>query len=69
MSFLKENGYTASIDRIDSSKGYIKGNIQIVHKTLNKMKLNMRDEEFIAICEEVYLNRVDDEDACHNSNG
>ena len=41
---------TASIDRIDSSLGYIKGNIQWVHKTVNKMKLNIKQDEFIDFC-------------------
>ena len=38
---------TASIDRIDSSKGYVEGNIQIVHKYVNLMKLDHSTEEFI----------------------
>jgi len=37
----------ASIDRIDSRKGYIKGNIQWVHKRINKMKNNMDENELI----------------------
>lgn len=42
---------TASLDRIDSSKGYIEGNIQWVHKTLNAMKRDFSDECFIEFCE------------------
>lgn len=41
---------TASIDRIDSSKGYIEGNIQWVHKDINAMKLGMSDTDFISYC-------------------
>lgn len=41
---------TASLDRIDSSKGYINGNIQWIHKDLNKMKLDFSEEEFIRWC-------------------
>lgn len=41
---------TASLDRIDSSKGYIEGNVQWVHRTVNFMKLSMTDEEFINWC-------------------
>lgn len=37
---------TASIDRIDSKKGYVKGNIQIVHKTINVIKWTLTMEEF-----------------------
>lgn len=41
---------TASLDRIDSSKGYISGNIQWVHKDINKMKWDFVQEEFINYC-------------------
>ena len=41
---------TASLDRIDSTKGYTKNNIQWVHKTINKMKNVLHDEEFIQWC-------------------
>lgn len=44
---------TASLDRIDSSKDYIEGNVQWVHKKLNKMKCSMSDDEFIEACREV----------------
>lgn len=46
-------GTTASVDRIDSSKGYIKGNVQWVHKVINKMKWGTPQEEFIEFCEAV----------------
>lgn len=46
---------TASLDRIDSSKGYVEGNIQWVHKKINLMKGNMTDEEFTTICKSVFL--------------
>lgn len=41
---------TASLDRIDSSKGYVVGNLQWVHRDVNKLKKNMRDERFIELC-------------------
>lgn len=41
---------TASVDRIDSNKGYTKDNIQIVHKDVNKMKFTLSDADFIALC-------------------
>lgn len=41
---------TASLDRIDSSKGYIEGNVQWIHKDVNKMKQDFSDEYFIYIC-------------------
>lgn len=42
---------TASIDRIDNTKGYVKGNIRIVHQVVNIMKNQFSDEMFIEFCE------------------
>lgn len=42
--------FTASLDRIDSSKGYIKDNIQLVHKDVNIMKNAFKQDYFINIC-------------------
>jgi hypothetical protein len=50
--------YQASLDRIDSSKGYIKGNIQWVHKHVNKMKSNKSDYEFLNWCRKCYLHSL-----------
>lgn len=41
---------TSSLDRIDSSKGYIKGNIQWVHKNINKLKTDFPQDYFIEMC-------------------
>jgi len=41
---------TASLDRIDSTKGYIKDNIQLVHKDINVMKSNFSDKYFVNMC-------------------
>lgn len=41
---------TASLDRIDSSKGYIEGNVQWVHKVVNRMKWKISEKEFINWC-------------------
>lgn len=44
---------TASIDRIDSSLGYVLGNIQIVHKHVNMMKQHYDNDYFIETCKAV----------------
>jgi hypothetical protein len=44
----------ASLDRIDSSKGYIEGNVVWVHKNINTMKLDMSHKEFVEWCSLVY---------------
>ena len=46
----------ASVDRIDSGVGYIEGNIQWVHKHINNMKSNHKQEYFINMCEKIVLN-------------
>lgn len=38
---------TASLDRIDSNKGYTIDNIQWLHKNVNIMKMHLSQEEFI----------------------
>lgn len=42
--------FTASLDRIDSSLGYIEGNVQWVHKDINRLKNNYDQEDFIKMC-------------------
>lgn len=46
---------TASVDRIDSSKGYIEGNIQWVHKDINFIKWELNQSDFVSICERISL--------------
>ena len=41
---------TASMDRIDSSKGYVPGNIEFCHKHINMMKQSFEKEHFIKMC-------------------
>jgi hypothetical protein len=47
---------TASLDRIDSTKGYILNNIQWVHKTVNYIKRDLDQEEFITWCQLISKN-------------
>ena len=44
---------TASLDRIDSSKGYLEGNVQWLYKWINRMKSDYSQEEFINLCRKV----------------
>lgn len=41
---------TASVDRIDATNDYVKGNVQWVHKDINKMKGTHDSETFINLC-------------------
>jgi hypothetical protein len=41
---------TASLDRIDSDKGYIEGNVQWLHKWVNLMKSDFTQNEFLNYC-------------------
>lgn len=39
-----------SLDRVDSRKGYAAGNVQWVHPTINRMKMDLRDDYFRGLC-------------------
>ena len=43
-------GGTASLDRIDSNKGYLEGNVQWLHKDINLLKGSRSDCELIRLC-------------------
>lgn len=44
------HGKDASLDRIDSTQGYIEGNVQWIAWKINRMKLNIPHKEFIELC-------------------
>ncbi|MDO1447313.1 hypothetical protein Q0590_13680 [Rhodocytophaga aerolata] len=44
---------TASLDRIDCKKGYIKGNIQFVSMAINYAKSTLTHKEMIALCRKI----------------
>ena len=52
-SFKRMSDTTASLDRIDNSKGYLKGNVQWVHKDVNMAKGTMKNDSFIAMCKTI----------------
>jgi hypothetical protein len=43
----------ASLDRIDSSKGYIEGNVQWVTKTINIIKRDLHNTDFLLLCQQI----------------
>jgi hypothetical protein len=47
---IKKGDNTASLDRIDSKKGYTIDNVQWVHVKVNYMKQSLGQEEFIYFC-------------------
>lgn len=42
--------YTPTIDRIDNSKGYIKGNVWVITKKANSMKNSATSQELLTFC-------------------
>jgi hypothetical protein len=54
--FGKISNGSASLDRIDSNKGYTKDNVQWVHKTINMMKNKLSMDEFTEWCKLVAKN-------------
>lgn len=47
---------TASLDRIDNSKGYMKDNIQWVHSMVNMCKNKYNEKDFIRMCKDISNN-------------
>lgn len=50
---VKDQTQTASLDRKNSSMGYIEGNVQWVHKDINRMKSNFSEERFVNSCQKI----------------
>lgn len=55
-SSMAAGASTASLDRKDSTKGYVPGNIQWVHLVIQDMKSNFSQEEFVEWCSLVARN-------------
>ena len=47
-----------SIDRIDSSQGYTKGNVQWVTNQVNFMKKDLIQQDFINWCKLIYNHHI-----------
>lgn len=54
MELHRAGAYSASIDRIDSSIGYIRGNVVFVISAVNTMKNNLSEKQFLNIIESIY---------------
>lgn len=50
---------TASLDRIDSSKGYTLENIQWVHKEINLIKQNLKEQDLLVWCKKLINYNID----------
>lgn len=55
---LNKADKTASLDRIDSSKGYLVGNVQWVHKSINIMKHDLDENYFISLCSAIHNHKT-----------
>jgi len=51
--------WTASLDRINSGKGYTLDNVQWVHKDINKIKMDLETDRFIELCNAVTRTHFD----------
>ena len=57
MHSIKPLGITASLDRIDSLKGYTLDNVQWTHKDINMLKNDYDQDYFISLCKAVAAHR------------
>lgn len=56
LAFDTRSGFgdgNASLDRIDSSKGYVKNNLQWLHKDINIMKRHHSEKYFLELCQKI----------------
>lgn len=63
LTFFGEKKQAPSIDRIDSTKGYTKENIQVISRLANSMKTNATKEEMLAFAKGVLVVHAK-EDGC-----
>lgn len=56
LKFGNSKQITASLDRINSSIGYIESNVQWLHKDINNMKQTFDQNQFIEYCKRIVEN-------------
>lgn len=49
---------TASLDRIDPRKDYVKGNVQWVHKDVNRIKQAFNEERLLEVCKAIIEHKL-----------
>jgi hypothetical protein len=54
LTYTYNDNIKMSIDRIDSSLGYIETNIQLVCKQVNWMKLHLSEDYFLSLIKQIY---------------
>lgn len=52
--FTSKSIYNASLDRIDNSKGYVKGNVRFICVMANYARNDFNDDEVIEFCKKIY---------------
>lgn len=50
LSIETNHPHTVSLDRTDSSKGYVRGNLKLLSWSVNKMKQDLKEDEFLELC-------------------
>lgn len=58
LSIEANHPHVVSLDRVDSSKGYVKGNLQLVSWMVNKMKQDFGEDLFLEVCFKITENRI-----------
>jgi len=58
IEFEKEGPFALSIDRIDSDKGYLQNNVQLVCIMINVMKNKFSEKEFLKVIEVIYKHKI-----------
>ncbi len=51
----KQNDRSPSIDRIDNTKGYVPGNVQVISLKANRMKNDATDTELLLFADWIYV--------------